>query len=71
MIAYACRGLRGAEKNMSNYSSMKLELLALKWEASDKFKEGAFSGIGVRSLQRQQPADVLADQKQGCSDSKR
>lgn len=30
VIAYASRGLRKAEKNMENYSSMKLELLALK-----------------------------------------
>lgn len=29
-IAYASRGLRPTERNMSNYSSMKLELLALK-----------------------------------------
>ncbi|KAL1253019.1 hypothetical protein QQF64_017712, partial [Cirrhinus molitorella] len=38
-IAYASRGLRPAERNMSNYSSMKLELLALKWAISEKFRE--------------------------------
>lgn len=38
-IAYASRGLRPTERNMSNYSSMKLELLALKWAMADKFRE--------------------------------
>ena len=36
-IAYASRGLRPTERNMSNYSSMKLEFLALKWAMSEKF----------------------------------
>lgn len=38
-IAYASRGLRPTERNMSNYSSMKLEFLALKWAMSEKFRE--------------------------------
>ena len=29
-VAFASRGLRAAERNMKNYSSMKLELLAVK-----------------------------------------
>ena len=39
VLAYASRGLRPPERNMSNYSSMKLELLALKWAVTEKFKD--------------------------------
>jgi len=38
VIAYASQRLRPAEKNMNNYSSMKLELLALKWAVTEKFR---------------------------------
>ena len=38
VISYASRRLRPPEKNMENYSSMKLELLALKWAVTDKFR---------------------------------
>lgn len=39
VIAYASRGLRKAERNMQSYSSMKLELLGLKWAITEKFKD--------------------------------
>ena len=39
VVAYASRGLRGAEKSKEGYSSRKLELLALKWAVADKFKD--------------------------------
>ena len=38
-IAYASRGLRPTERNMTNYSSMKLEFLALKWAVTEKCRE--------------------------------
>jgi hypothetical protein len=37
-VAFASRGLRGAERNYPDFSSFKLELLALKWAVSEKFK---------------------------------
>ena len=39
VIAYISRGLRGGEKNMDNYSSKKLELLALKWAVTEKLRD--------------------------------
>lgn len=38
-VVYASRGLRPTERNMSNYSSMELEFLALKWAMAEKFRE--------------------------------
>lgn len=38
-IAFVSRGLRKTERNMLNYSSMKLEFLALKWAVTEKFRQ--------------------------------
>lgn len=38
-FAYASHGLLPTEHNMVNYSSMKLEFLALKWAMTEKFRE--------------------------------
>ena len=38
VVAYASRRLRPPERNMDNYSSMKLEMLALKWAVTEKFR---------------------------------
>ena len=39
VIAYASRSLRLGEKSMRDYSSAKIELLALKWSVCEKFKD--------------------------------
>uniref|UniRef100_A0A3B3QN89 Gypsy retrotransposon integrase-like protein 1 n=1 Tax=Paramormyrops kingsleyae TaxID=1676925 RepID=A0A3B3QN89_9TELE len=39
VIAFASRGLRGSERNDKNYSAFKLELLALKWAITEKFRD--------------------------------
>ena len=44
VLCYASRSLRPPEKNMSNYSSMKLELLGLKWAITEKFRDYLLGG---------------------------
>ena len=39
VISYASRTLKPYEKSMRNYSSAKLELLALKWSVCEKFRD--------------------------------
>ena len=39
VIAYTSRTLRPSERSMRNYSSAKLELLALKWAVTEKFRD--------------------------------
>ena len=39
VICNASRTLKATEKNMENYSSMKLEFLALKWAVVEKFRD--------------------------------
>ena len=39
VIAYASQTLRPSVKSMHNYSSAKLELLALKWAVTEKFRD--------------------------------
>ena len=39
VIVYASRSLRPGEKSMRDYSSAKIELLALKWSVCEKFKD--------------------------------
>ena len=39
VIAYASRSLCPSERSMCNYSAAKLELLALKWAVTEKFRD--------------------------------
>ena len=39
VIAFASRSLQPTEQLMHNYSSAKLELLALKWAVTEKFRD--------------------------------
>jgi hypothetical protein len=39
VISYASRTLVEAERNMEKYSSMRLELLAMKWAITEKYKD--------------------------------
>ena len=39
VVSYASRALRPNERNMNNYSSRKLELLALTWAITEKFRD--------------------------------
>ena len=39
VIAYTSQSLRPSEKSMRDYSSAKIELMALKWSVCDKFKD--------------------------------
>lgn len=39
VIAYASQSLHPTEQNDKNYSSFKIELLALKWAITEKFKD--------------------------------
>ena len=38
VISYASQTLKPYERSMCNYSSAKLELLALKWSVCEKFR---------------------------------
>ena len=39
VIAYVSHSLHPSERSMHNYSSAKLELLALKWAVTEKFRD--------------------------------
>ena len=65
VIAYARRRLRQAEKNDRNYSSRKLELLALKWAVTEKFR-GYLLGAKFVILTDNNPLCYLQTAKLGA-----
>ena len=52
VIAYASQTLRPSEKFMHNYSSAKLELLALKWAITKKFRDYLLQSKFIQNLYR-------------------
>ena len=65
VIAFASRTLRPSERNMRNYSSMKLELLALKWAITDKFR-GYLLGSSFTCFTDNNPLSHLQTAKLGA-----
>ncbi|XP_044158409.1 uncharacterized protein LOC122944239, partial [Bufo gargarizans] len=67
VIAYASRSLRDSERNPDNYSSFKLELLALVWAMTEKFSE-YLTGAEVLVLTDNNPLAHLENAKLGALD---
>ena len=65
VIAYASRSLRPNERNMSNYSSFKLELLGLKWAVTEKFR-GYLLGSECTVMTDNNPLSHLQTAKLGA-----
>lgn len=68
-VAFASRGLRKSERNMNNYSSRKLELLALKWAVTEQFKHYLVGGRFV-VLTDNNPLAHLNSAKLGAVESR-
>lgn len=68
-MAFASRGLRRSKRNMSNYSSRKLELLALKWTVTEQFKNYLVGGHFV-VLSDNSPLAHLSTPKLGTVESR-
>lgn len=68
-VAFASRGLRKSERNMNNYSSRKLELLALKWAVTEQFKNYLAGGKFV-VLTDNNPLAHLQNAKLGAVESR-
>ena len=66
IIAYASQTLRPSKKSMHNYSSAKLELLALKWVVTEKFRDYSL-GSKFTVYTDNNPLDYIQTSKLGAS----
>ena len=64
VLSYASRGLRPHERNMTNYSSTKLELAPCSQMGSHHQIQGSFDWVKVCCLYRQQPPQLCPDNNQ-------
>ena len=67
VISYASRSLRTHERNMNNYSSRKLELLALKWAMTEKFRD-LLIGSKIIAYTDNNPVSHLQTSKLGATE---
>ncbi len=68
-IAFTSRSLRPIERNPVNYSSMKLEFLALKWVVMEKFKEYLL-GHQCTVFTNNNPLSYLSSAKLGATEQR-
>ena len=66
VIAYASQSLRPSERSMHNYSSAKLELLALKWAVTEKFRDYLL-GSWFQVYMDNKPLAYVQESKLGAS----
>ena len=62
VIAYASCSLHPSERSMHNYSSVKLELLALKWAVTEKFRD-YFLGLQFQVYTDNNPLAYVMESK--------
>ena len=66
IIAYVSRSLCPSERSMGNYSSAKLELLALKWAVTEKFQDYLL-GSWFQVYMDNNPLAYIQESKLGAS----
>ncbi|XP_068122518.1 uncharacterized protein [Hyperolius riggenbachi] len=69
VIAFASRSLRETEKNPANYSSFRLELLAVVWAVTEKFSE-YLNGVKFTIYTDNNPVAYLQTAKLGAMEQR-